>query len=517
LRKIELVKKYEAQLIAVCAVLLGAAVWWLVSTRPVHRIEGDFLLHEQRREFAGGWLASQLESGIAQNRARACLALGRIGERETLDLLLPLLKDPSPRVRMMAAFAIGQLEAHWREDPPREEAAAALMEVLEDEERAVVANAVEALGKMRWAPALDALKGTPAPLPFTLAAMSRIGDLSAVPWMREKLKSDDQDIRWAAARALNELSSEPDSAAVKLYLNLAEDRDERVRAETARALGRAQPSPQVLETLAGLSEDPDPKVRIAALGSLAALGSREGFEPVALRLEDPNPNVRSAAVKALGALGDSRAIPLLGTLANEGGPASAAARRALQQVAPARYEVLDVEPPPPGMDLDQGDQPHRVRIRPAKLYPEAELQRIARSLNRFVRVLTSIGPLDVLLDYEQASLTSEAFLSLARQGAFDGGPFSAEPGRWLAAGVLGEARKNPVRLTNEVNPRRFLRGSLGIRTGSRGEVQGFFICLSPQPLLDGRYTNFGRLISGDELLDRISPETQLLAVTLLER
>jgi peptidyl-prolyl cis-trans isomerase B (cyclophilin B) len=33
----------------------------------------------------------------------------------------------------------------------------------------------------------------------------------------------------------------------------------------------------------------------------------------------------------------------------------------------------------------------------------------------------------------------------------------------------------------------------------------FFIALSPQPHLDGRYTRFGAVVSGLEVLDRIRP------------
>ena len=42
----------------------------------------------------------------------------------------------------------------------------------------------------------------------------------------------------------------------------------------------------------------------------------------------------------------------------------------------------------------------------------------------------------------------------------------------------------------------------------------FFICLAPQPLWEGRYTNFGRLVSGDNLLDRITPETRILRIVV---
>jgi cyclophilin family peptidyl-prolyl cis-trans isomerase len=64
----------------------------------------------------------------------------------------------------------------------------------------------------------------------------------------------------------------------------------------------------------------------------------------------------------------------------------------------------------------------------------------------------------------------------------------------------------------EINPRPFLRGSLGLSSDGAGRG-GLFICLAPQPLLDSRVTNFGRLISGDDLLDQITEETRILRMS----
>ena len=41
----------------------------------------------------------------------------------------------------------------------------------------------------------------------------------------------------------------------------------------------------------------------------------------------------------------------------------------------------------------------------------------------------------------------------------------------------------------------------------------FFIALTDLPELDGRYTNFGRLVSGDRLISEITRETKILKVT----
>jgi cyclophilin family peptidyl-prolyl cis-trans isomerase len=72
-------------------------------------------------------------------------------------------------------------------------------------------------------------------------------------------------------------------------------------------------------------------------------------------------------------------------------------------------------------------------------------------------------------------------------------------------------------MRSEINGQPFLRGSLGMAVERRDSAGSqFFICLSPQPLADGRYTNFGRLLSGDDLLDGITVETRILRMTVVE-
>lgn len=98
--------------------LLGAAAGWLVLTRPVHRIEGDFLEREDRW-VADGWLAEQLSAPVAETRARACIAFSRILGRDSLDELVRLARDPAPSVRTASAFAIGTvLDARLGGGPP---------------------------------------------------------------------------------------------------------------------------------------------------------------------------------------------------------------------------------------------------------------------------------------------------------------------------------------------------------------------------------------------------------------
>jgi peptidylprolyl isomerase len=59
-------------------------------------------------------------------------------------------------------------------------------------------------------------------------------------------------------------------------------------------------------------------------------------------------------------------------------------------------------------------------------------------------------------------------------------------------------------------------GSIGIASAGRDtEGSQFFITQSPQPHLDGRYTLFGRVISGMEVVDRILVDDHIIDVSVV--
>ena len=543
---IDKVKRYELRFLALCMVLLGAAAVWLVMTRPTHRIEGDILEREDARQ-VDQWLREQIRSPIAESQARACLALGRIADASTLDLLLEAATGPSARVRAAAAFAIGEIEdrqtAATAGREPRQRAADRLIELLRDDERAVVANAVEALGKMVWLAALERLKTTPAPLPFTYAAMARMDATQATPWIAQGFRSDDQSVRLAAADALNRLMVPFDEEITRLFLNRTKDRDPRVRAAAVEGLARAEPSEKVLAALTKTTDDRDPKVRMRAFGSLAALGREESLEVIVKGLGDPNINVRTSAVEALGTLGSRRAIPLLQSLRSEANPISQAAATAMarfaandeesigrledgaagNQLSASAEGSLEIRLNAPGAAMPGETMPGAaipsVAIPSAAInvrYSRTDYQRIARTLNRHLTIHTSAGSFELELDYDNAPLTAERFLELAGQGRFDGRSFSfVEPTRLAGfdASIPDQDDAASPTVRCEINQQLFVRGSLAIVADPKDSGgDHFFICLRELPEFDGRYTNFGRLISGDSLIDEITEETRILQI-----
>jgi len=463
--------------------LLASAAAWLLSTRPGHRIEGDFLEREQAFK-ADSWLLNQaVNNTIAEERARAALALGRVGGQVAQDRLVKMLRDSAPSVRANAAFGLGLLGDVAYGATPDSEAAEALLQRLDDPERNVVAYAVEALGRMRWKAAAVRLTRTPAPLVFTLTALARIDDERLLPWMGGRLRSTDQDIRWAAVVALNRLEAPCAEETQRYMINLVtRDQNNFVRAAATRALGRCEPSEEVKTAMGVALGDRDPKVRCEAAAAIAAWGDPTLTSWLDPLTRDENPIVQRQALAA--------AVRLEPGL-----------RESIEaQIGPLDFEEAPETPVPTIRSDDQVPD-----------FEPPELQAVARTQGRQLVIETTEGELPIELDYELAPLAAERFYRLATAGAFELREVSAlRPNGYVQVAAKEFARQ---KLVAQRNQQPFLRGSIGmVPIDGRFDAAEFFIALTPLPFLDGKATNVGRLLSGDDILDKLGTKVRVLAV-----
>ena len=419
------------RILTACMLLLAAAAGWLVLTRPVHRIEGDFLQREDR-SVADAWLLEQLRQPVAETRARAYLALGRIQGRSAAGLLVQGMADPAASVRAAAAFAAGNVfDARLGGVSPEIGVTQALTALLTDDERLAVTRAVAALGKLRSIAAVPGITRSAAPIATSMTALMRMEADDAIDFVLEYLDSDDQDSRWAAALAASYLRLASSAPVRARLLPLLADDNEFVRAAALRASAGSDPDEELVELIRGNLEHPDPKVSFEAANTLRRLA------------------------------GESPSAEL-----------------------PAAEPALRQEPP----DTVRGP-----------LLEGADYQRVAKTIGVRLRMSTSLGDFDIELDYDEAPLTSEHFRRLAQQGAFDGTRFFAvRPNGYAAAGSGMQL------IRSELNPKPFLRGSIGLLRHGGASGGGFFLCATALPLADGRYVNFGRLVSGDRRLDSIT-------------
>ena len=397
----------------------------------MHRVEGDFLEREDRK-LTDTWLMDQLRQPIAEQRARAYLALSRIQGRAALARLVRAMADPAPSVRAQAAFATGVvLDVRAGSGEVPDAAADGLMALLGDDERVVVTSAVEALGKMRWVAAASAVTRTAAPIASAMTALMRMGATDRSDFVAEYLDSDDQDSRWAASLAAAKLQLVERPLVWERLQKLVTDDNDFVRAAALRAVAGGTPDPELLAKIRDNLEHRDPKVRYEAGSALETLGG------------STQPSILAAGE------------PLVDT---------------------------------PGHGVPAGP-----------LMQSGDYQRIAKTIGVQLRMSTSLGDFEIELDYEQAPLTSEYVRRFAAQGSLDGITFVAvRPNGYAVAAADLQT------ISSELNPKPFLRGSLGLLRQGNGSGGGFFLCQTALPLADGRYVNFGRLVSGDRLLDSIT-------------
>jgi peptidyl-prolyl cis-trans isomerase B (cyclophilin B) len=136
--------------------------------------------------------------------------------------------------------------------------------------------------------------------------------------------------------------------------------------------------------------------------------------------------------------------------------------------------------------------------------------------NEVAVIKTNEGEMVVQFWTDAAPNTIENFKKLARQGFYDGtifhrivkgfmiqggDPNSKDPAKESAYGAGGPGYKIKAEFNNHSHD----RGVISMARSSDPDSAGsqFFICLAPVRRLDGQYTTFGKLIKGDDVLDKI--------------
>ena len=133
-------------------------------------------------------------------------------------------------------------------------------------------------------------------------------------------------------------------------------------------------------------------------------------------------------------------------------------------------------------------------------------------------VTTDLGAFRLAFDSGKAPKHVEQFLTLARQGYFDGSAFFHVVANGMIQGgdpllkdpkterkLWGSGGLNL--LPSEISSLKHERGAVSAaRIPNKPDSDGaqFFVCLYPQPSLDGQYTVFGHVTEGMEIAEKIS-------------
>jgi cyclophilin family peptidyl-prolyl cis-trans isomerase/HEAT repeat protein len=452
-------------------------------------------------------------------------ALQRPGDARATPALLSLLQVPGRYTAAFAARGLGVVKAQT--------AAAPLRRIVEQRRAhpAVVIEALRALGAIGGAggadtaPILEAIVGdSMADVQLRLEAMTAYAALATsdqLDLFLDLTSDPTPGIRGAAMRALARL----DPAALLTTLSgLDADRDWTVRAAQAEALGLVPPE-LGLARLTLMLQDRDARVIPSVLRALVA-SKAAGVERILLeRLTADDFVIRAAAAAGLGELRVVAALqPLIQAYRGSEGDATYVARAAALAAIPR------IDPNVARTVLEDAlkDREWAIRVRAAILLRElgvmdADPQRPATSgrpmpqeewqqllnpvFSPHAFIETDRGTIEIELAILDAPVTVANFIALARKGFYDGvSVHRLVPDFVMQHGdPRGDGEGGPgYAIRDEINQRPYLRGTVGMALDWKdtGGSQ-YFITHSPQPHLDDRYTVFGHVVDGMDVVDRI--------------
>ena len=471
-------------------------------------------------------LSSALVDGTGQARSRwwpIAFALQRSNDARAVPVLLALLSGEGQLTRAFAARGLGVLK-----DP---RAAAPFLAIADNasEPLAVRIQAVRGLallGEARGGPVLMRLiTSAQVNQNLQLEAVVALGQLhhaGAVELLVDLVSASWPSVRAAALQALARTDTDTFISAIS---GLDPDGHWSVRAALASALGGLGKE-RAEAPLTSLLRDSDQRVIPSVLDALAKVGATSAIPEMLARLKADDQVVRAAAARGLATLKAPGAVPALTealALSQRDGlyVARAATLDALTAIDPAAARPLLV--------AALGDRDWAVRLRSAEhlrqLDPASDVSAMRpapppivpelAAVDTFVApqyspsayIDTSRGTIQLELAVLDAPRTVANFIALARKNYFRGVQLHRVVPDFVVqdGDPRGDGEGGPgYTIRDEINQRPYLRGTVGMALdwADTGGSQ-FFITHSPQPHLDGRYTVFGQVISGMDVVDRL--------------
>ena len=122
---------------------------------------------------------------------------------------------------------------------------------------------------------------------------------------------------------------------------------------------------------------------------------------------------------------------------------------------------------------------------------------------------------------DDAPKTVENFVILAKKGFYDGLTFHRiEPGFVIQGGdPKGDGTGGPgYKVKAEFNKNKHDRGAVAMARSSDPDSAGsqFYIVLAPAHFLDGKYTVFGKVVSGMNIVDNVKKGDKMKSVKILD-
>lgn len=515
---------------------------------------------------AGPTIARFLHSGDARVRADAANTLARLRLKTATAELESLLADEDATVRANAARALGAAESH--------SATERLGNLLgkEADERVRV-SAIRALGAIKDSSVTEKILAHARPL-LMRYQRQRARGVAHPPEINELLEVAaalallaNQSNETQTLQLIKELRASERQTAPELeiaYARIAAPEyaraiagaftarkysDWRVVSAVAQGLGELAQvkttevtKSSATRTLRSLLDDrAAPALAMPdVLRAFAAFKTVDAGDVFARHLRASDVMVRATAAELLGALPPSaKHAQLLGAALPP------ALKDALNDAALA---ILDALGKQPGIESTQQamqtalrSPDHLVRRRAAQAlrgsnnyspmsvgavesnYTTIDYQRALRRAARAVtaRVSTDKGVFSVELLPNEAPLTVDSFVRLARRGFFNNLTFHRVVPNFVIQGgdPRGDGNGGPnYQIRCEINEVPYDRGAVGMAlSGKDTGGSQWFVTHAPQPHLDGGYTVFGRVTQGMSVVDAIARGDRIRRVVIVEK
>jgi len=256
------------------------------------------------------FVMGEAKKGADPVRAAALAALSRMGDASCVSLLSTTAADSSGTVQDAARGGLYRMKA-------------------KDVDQAIVAGLLGAVLPVK----LELLR-----------AIAERGITNAAPVLAEALKEPQPDVRREALKALLEVGSEAEVPALLSLLSSTESDPERDQAGRAVASACRRSAGKGLDqVLAAYSSAGRPAVRVALVGVVGSVGSKEGLPLLTGALRESDMEVRRAAILALGEWPNADPVPNLLAAARE---ASLPAHHALALRGYLKLVSLPADRPP---------------------------------------------------------------------------------------------------------------------------------------------------------------------------
>jgi cyclophilin family peptidyl-prolyl cis-trans isomerase/HEAT repeat protein len=450
-------------------------------------------------------------------------ALQRINDRRAIPALQQLAGTPGRYTRAFAARGLGALKDAG--------SAPLLLSMLDQSKNdpVVAPSVVRALGQIGAPEAVEPLvavlraeKTDPNLRLEAVTALAALKSQAALPFIQELLTDDWPTLRAAAVRATAAIEPdgflailsgmEPDQqwgvraaiaevlpsmapqAAAERLLALLDDQDQRVVPAVIESLAKLKP-PGLDAVLFAQIKTADIGIRAAAARAIGEVKPAGG--PAALRdayrvaQGDNGNDVREAVITALAAYGGAEATDTLKTALTDRDWALRLKAASLLKTIDPSIETTQAIRPAPGVAIAPYDTPELVD---PKVSPHAFIE-------------TAKGTIEIELTVLDAPQTVQNFITLARKGYFNGLQIHRVVPNFVIQGgdPRGDGSGGPgYSIRDELNDRPYLRGTVGMAlSGPDTGGSQFFITHSPQPHLDAKYTVFGQVVTGMEIVDKI--------------